>query len=164
MLKDHTFVRPRREIFLNTTREILLYGLGALAGVMLAIQSVLNSTLGQRVGNFGSVLILTIVGMSTLILLIILFPSTADFKQIPTFSEWHLYIGGILGIAILIVPIVLVPKIGTTSTLIAIVLGQMAAALLIDHFGIFASPKIELNLTRVVGIALVTLGAFLVGK
>jgi uncharacterized membrane protein YdcZ (DUF606 family) len=40
----------------------------------------------------------------------------------------------------------------------------MAMALLIDHFGIFASPKIEVTLTRVLGIALVAFGAFLVSK
>jgi transporter family-2 protein len=48
--------------------------------------------------------------------------------------------------------------------LVAIVLGQMVMALLIDHFGILASPKIEVTLTRVLGIALVAFGAFLVGK
>lgn len=142
----------------------MLYGLGAIAGGMIAIQSVLNATLGQRMGNFGSVLVLTVVSITSLIALIFIFPNTADFKQRPSISEWYLYIGGVLGVAILAAPIFLVPRIGTTSTLVAIVLGQMVMALLIDHFGIFASPKIEVTLTRVLGIALVTFGAFLVGK
>lgn len=142
----------------------MLYGLGAIAGSMIAIQSVLNSTLGQRMGNLGSVLVLTIVSITTLILLILIFPNTADLKQLPSSSEWYLYVGGVLGVAILAAPIFLVPRIGTTSTLVAIVLGQMATALLIDHFGIFSSPKIEVTLTRVLGIALVAFGAFLVGK
>lgn len=149
---------------MNTTRLLLLYGLGAIAGGMIAIQSVLNSTLGQRLGNLGSVLVLTIVSITTLIILILIFRDTADFKQLPSFSEWYLYAGGVLGIAILAAPIFLVPRIGTTSTLVAIVLGQMVMALLIDHYGLFASPKIEVNLLRVLGIALVTLGAFLVGR
>ena len=142
----------------------MLYGLGAIAGGMIAIQSLLNATLGQRLGNLGSVLILTIVSIIALILLILVFPHTADLKKLPSFSEWYLYVGGVLGVAILAAPIFLVPRIGTTSTLVAIVLGQMAMALLIDHFGFFASPKIEVTLTRVLGMALVTFGAFLVGK
>ena len=142
----------------------MLYGLGAIAGGMIAIQSVLNATLGQRMGQFGSVLVLTIVSIALLIVLILIFPTSADLKQRPSFSEWYLYIGGVLGVAILAAPIFLVPRIGTTSTLVAIVLGQMVMALLIDHFGIFASPKIEVTLTRVLGIALVAFGAFLVGK
>ncbi len=46
----------------------------------------------------------------------------------------------------------------------AIVLGQSLIALLIDQFGIFASPKIEINLARGVGVLLVAVGAYLVGR
>ena len=76
----------------------------------------------------------------------------------------YLYFGGVLGVAILAAPIYLVPRIGTTSTLIAIVLGQSLIALLIDHFGFFASPKIEINLARGIGVLLVAVGAYLVGR
>jgi uncharacterized membrane protein YdcZ (DUF606 family) len=48
--------------------------------------------------------------------------------------------------------------------LIAIVLGQSLFALAIDHFGLFASPKIEINFARGIGILLVTIGAYLVGR
>jgi transporter family-2 protein len=142
----------------------MLYGLGAIAGGMIAIQSLLTATLGQRLGNLGSVLVLTIISIIALTVLTLVFPNTADLRKLPSFSEWYLYAGGVLGVAILATPIFLVPRIGTTSTLVAIVLGQMAMALLIDHFGIFASPKIEVTLTRVLGIALVAFGAFLVSK
>ena len=47
---------------------------------------------------------------------------------------------------------------------IAIVLGQSLIALVIDHFGLFASPKIEINLARGVGVLLVAVGAYLVGR
>ncbi|MBN2554653.1 MAG: DMT family transporter [Anaerolineales bacterium] len=36
--------------------------------------------------------------------------------------------------------------------------------LLIDHFGLLASPKIEINLARVAGELLVAAGAYLVGR
>jgi transporter family-2 protein len=67
-------------------------------------------------------------------------------------------------VAILAIPIYLIPRIGTTSTLIAIVLGQSLIALVIDHFGLLASPKIEINLARGVGVFLVAVGAYLVGR
>ncbi len=66
--------------------------------------------------------------------------------------------------AILAIPIYLVPRIGTTSTIIGIVLGQSIIALVIDQLGLFASPKVEISLARVVGVLLVAVGAFLVGK
>jgi transporter family-2 protein len=105
-----------------------------------------------------------VIGAIVLIVLIVIFPATANFSNLPGISEWYLYVGGALGIAILVMPIYLVPRIGTTSTLIAIVLGQTLLALIIDHFGLFASPKIEMNIARGVGVLLVVIGAYLVGR
>ena len=90
----------------------------------MAIQSVLNSSLGQRTGNFSSVILLTFISAIFLIILIVLFPASANFRDLPGISEWYLYVGGVLGIVILAAPIYLVPRIGTTSTLMAIILGQ----------------------------------------
>jgi len=149
---------------LSSLRLITLSGLGIVTGGLIAIQSVLNSSLGQRIGNLGSVLVLTFVSAIVLIVLIFFFPSTSNFRNLPGISESYLYIGGVLGVAILAAPIYLVPRIGTTSTLIAIVLGQSIIALVIDHFGLFASPKIEMNLARGIGVLLVAVGAYLVGR
>jgi transporter family-2 protein len=109
-------------------------------------------------------LLLTFISAITLIILILMFPSTANFNKLPGFSEWYLYIGGVLGVVIVAIPIYLVPRIGTTSTLVAIVLGQSIAALVIDHFGFFSSPNIKINLARGAGVLLVVVGAYLVGK
>ncbi len=149
---------------MGSLKLILFSGVGVIAGGLIAIQSVFNAGLGQRLGNLGSVLILTLVSAVFVGPLILVFPNTANLKSFPGISEWYLYLGGVLGIGILAAPIFLVPRIGTTSTLIAIILGQSLIALLIDHFGLFASPKIELNLARGVGVLLVVLGAYLVGK
>jgi transporter family-2 protein len=139
-----------------------LFTMGVMAGSMITIQSVLNSALGKKTGNLGSVLVLTIVSISLLLLLIILFPDTANLKNIPGVSEWYLYVGGILGVAILAAPIFLIPRIGATSTLTALVVGQLFLALIIDHFGLFSFPKIEINLMRIMGIILLVAGAFLI--
>ena len=144
--------------------SVSLLGLGALAGGMIAVQVALNATLGQRIGNFGSVLMLTIVSIVLLLILILLFPGTARFESLPGVSEWYLYVGGALGVAILTIPIFLVPRIGTTSTLAAVVLGQFVIALVIDQFGLFATPQIRATLPRIFGVILVAAGAILVSK
>ncbi len=131
---------------------------------MITAQSVLNSTLGRRAGNFGAVLILTLVSIVVLIAIVLFFPSTANFRDIPGLSEWHLYLGGVLGVGILATPIFLIPRIGATLTLTALVTGQLLLALLVDHFGLFASPRIEVNLERLLGAVLVVAGAFLVSR
>ena len=136
--------------------------MGAIAGSMITIQSVLNTALGKKIGNLGSVLILTVVSIALLLLLIILLPDTASLRNIPGLSEWYLYVGGVLGVAILAAPIFLVPRLGATSTLTALVVGQLCLALIIDHFGLFSVPKIEINLMRIAGIILLVAGAFFI--
>jgi transporter family-2 protein len=79
-------------------------------------------------------------------------------------SEWYLYVGGVLGVAILAAPIFLIPRIGATSTLTALVVGQLFLALIIDHFGLFSFPKIEINFMRTMGIMLLVVGAFLIKR
>ena len=143
-------------------RFLTFFSIGVIAGSMITIQSVLNSALGKKTGNLGSVLVLTIVSILLLVLLIFMLPSAANLRNIPGLSEWYLYLGGILGVAILAAPIFLIPRIGATSTLTALVIGQLFLALIIDHFGLFSFPKVEINLIRVVGILLLVAGAFLI--
>ncbi len=139
-----------------------LFMIGVLAGSMITVQSVLNSVLGRKTGNFGSVLILTFVSIAVLLVLIALFPGTSNLRSLPGLSEWHLYLGGVFGVVILAAPIFLIPRIGATSTLTALVIGQLVLALVFDHFGFFNTPRIEINLVRVIGLMLLIAGVFLV--
>lgn len=141
-----------------------LFGLGVLAGVMITVQSVLNSSLGTYAGVLGAVLVLTFVSIAVLVVLILLIPSTANFRGLPGLSEWYLYVGGVLGVIILAAPIFLIPRIGAAVTLTAIVVGQLTFAVAVDHFGLLAAPKVEASLLRIAGVALVAVGAFLVSR
>ena len=143
---------------------LMFFAIGILAGSLITLQSVLNAGLGQKTGNLGSVLMLTCVSILVLFLLILLFPATANFKQIPVISEWYLYIGGVLGVGILAAPIFLIPRIGATSTLTALVVGQLFLALFIDHFGLFHFPRIEISVTRILGIVCLIFGALLIKR
>lgn len=141
-----------------------LFLIGVMAGSMITVQSVLNSVLGRKTGNFGSVLILTLVSIGVLLILITLFPNTSNLRALPSLSKWYLYLGGILGVIILAAPIFLIPRIGVTSTLMGLVIGQLVLALVFDHFGFLNTPKIEINLFRVIGLILLIAGVFLVRR
>ncbi|MCP4349862.1 MAG: DMT family transporter [Desulfobacterales bacterium] len=129
---------------------------------MITIQSALNSVLGKKIGTLGSVFILTLVSILAVLILIFIFPKTANLRNSPGISEWYLYIGGVLGVAILATPIFLIPRIGATSTLTALVVGQLLLALIIDHFGLFSVPQIKVNLTRILGLCALVFGVFLI--
>lgn len=145
-------------------RFFTFFLVGIIAGSMITIQSVLNAALGKKTGNFGSVLVLTIVSILVLLVLIISFPKTANLKGMPGVSEWYLYSGGVLGVVILAAPIFLIPRLGATSTLTALVVGQLLLALLIDQLGLFGFPSIEISVTRIAGVILLAAGAFLITR
>ena len=143
---------------------ILLFLVGTAAGALITLQSVFNAGLGKRTGNLGSILLITIVSIILVTVLIFMFPKTASLRALPGPGEWYLYLGGLLGLGILAAPIFLVPQIGATSTLTAVVVGQLLLALFIDHFGLFGTPKIEINPARFIGLALLILGAYLIAR
>lgn len=146
------------------TTLVGLFGLGILTGALIAVQSVLNSSLGARIGLLGSALVLTIISMGLILVFIVFFPRTANLRALPSFSEWYLYLGGILGVVIIASPIFLVPKLGVATTLTAIVVGQLTTGVVIDHFGLISAPKIEAGLLRAVGVVLIALGALFISK
>jgi len=128
----------------------------------MAVQSALNATLAQRTGTLLSMVVLALMGTAMLLLILLVFPSEADFRALPGLSHWYLYVGGFLGLAILAAPILLVPRIGTASTLVSIVFGQLLLAILLDHFGFLGLPKVEVSPTRLLGALFAAIGAFLV--
>ncbi len=143
---------------------VILFLVGTAAGALITLQSVFNAGLGKRTGNLGSILLITIVSIIFVSVLILLFPKTASLRALPGPGEWYLYLGGLLGLGILAAPIFLVPQIGATTTLTALVVGQLLLALFIDHFGLFGTPKIEINLARLAGIILLIIGAYLIAR
>lgn len=145
-------------------RLVLLSGLAMVAGGIIAIQGVLMAGLGQRIGALASLLVITLISAVVLTPLVIAFPSFSNLVRSPPISQWYMYVGGILGILILMIVMFLIPRIGAASTFIALVLGQSLLALLMDHFGFLGLAKTEIDVSRLLGLVLVTLGAYLVGK
>jgi transporter family-2 protein len=56
------------------------------------------------------------------------------------------------------------PKFGVGNAVFFVLLGQLLAAAVIDHFGLFGARVAELGPARAAGIALMALGVFLTQK
>ena len=145
-------------------RSIFFMLFGVLAGSFIALQSTLNSSLGKKTGYFGSVLLLTIISIITLIIIISISPKTATLKNAPGLSQWYLYLGGILGVLILAIPIFILPKIGVSATLSSMIFGQIILALILDHFGFMGNPTIAIDLKKILGAFLLLISIFLISS
>jgi len=58
----------------------------------------------------------------------------------------------------------IVPHIGVALAFSLAIAGQMLVTLLIDHFGWLGVPEKPINLWRVLGAALITVGVILIRK
>lgn len=74
------------------------------------------------------------------------------------------WIGGFLGAFFVSVMATIVPRIGVALSFSLAIAGQMVATLLIDHFGWLGVEVRPINLPRVLGASLITIGVVLIRK
>ena len=77
-----------------------------------------------------------------------------------TFHEpaW-LWMGGLMGLLIVFSITLAAPRIGTAATVGFIIAGNLVMAAAIDRFGLFGQDEIPLSWPRLLGIALLAVGA-----
>jgi transporter family-2 protein len=142
----------------------IVYTVLALAiGIGFAVQTSINAGLAK---GLGSSLVAAVTsfgvgffGLSVLALLTGQLQTVHGFKGLPV---WMWMSGGLIGAYIVFGSLFLVPRIGVAALAAFIIGGQLAAASLIDHFGVLGVPVHELSLWRVVGLVLLFTGAMLV--
>jgi transporter family-2 protein len=135
--------------------------LTAIAGGLVAMQAPVNSKLGKAAGTFAAASISFLVG--TLILLAITALSgsgvnLASAAKLP----WYYFIGGLLGAAYVTTVLVSVRTLGAGGVTAATITGQLSTAVLLDRFGAFGLPEKPITVTRLIGVALLAAGVFLV--
>jgi transporter family-2 protein len=128
-------------------------------GAAIAVQSLANSRLRvaldspmwAAIGQF-------IVGLVALVVVALVMrqpvPDTGGLTRMP----WWGWVGGAFGALFIIVAIVLTPRLGTALTLATITVGQMVAALVLDHYGWLGAPVVRLSLPRAIGAAFLLAG------
>ena len=136
--------------------------LAMLVGGALTVQVGMNATLARVIGSpLWASAINFAIGLLALVGFAIVAgsrASTGSFGQVPAWA----WIGGLLGAAYVASVTILGPRLGG-MTLVALVLaGQLLVALVVDQFGILGYPQIAVTPTRLLGAALLLVGALLV--
>jgi transporter family-2 protein len=134
-----------------------------LAGTALPIQAGANAELGRVLGHpLSAAIVSAFVGIGCVLLTQVLLrapvPSLSTLGAAPRWS----WIGGVMGVAYLVLAIMSVPKLGTASFAAIAIAGQMTCALLIDHFAWMGVESRPASLGRIAGVGLVLIGVALV--
>lgn len=87
-------------------------------------------------------------------------PSVQQLRSVP----WYGYAGGIIVATYVVMITILVPRIGVGAAIALIVTGQIIAAVIIDHFGLFNVTVRSLDINRISGIVLMIAGIYFVMK
>ena len=81
-----------------------------------------------------------------------------------TKAPWWIWTGGLLGAYLVTSIIVLAPRLGATTLIALIIAGQMTTALALDHYGILGFQFHPVRWERLLGVALLLIGAVLIRK
>ena len=132
------------------------------AGVAVAIQPSINARLAEKTGFIEAATISFAIG--TLVLFFVsLTLGQGSLRRAAAADWWHLT-GGFFGAFLVTMVIVGVPRLGTTAVLSLTIVSQLVAGLVLDHYGVFGMRGIPLDLKRVLGVALLITGVFLICK
>ncbi|MBD2166012.1 DMT family transporter [Calothrix membranacea FACHB-236] len=131
-----------------------LLGAGS-GGVLIAIGAAANARLRQTLqSSIAAAAINFIIGFTTLALLMILqvlpIPPLEYLLTVP----WWAFLGGFLGAAFVTLSTLVVPKLGLTTTTLAVVCTQMIVSVIIDQLGWLSIAPRPISASKIVAIGL----------
>jgi transporter family-2 protein len=136
--------------------------LTALTGGLVALQAPINSILGKSIGTFQTVFLSFTIGAIAMAGVAAL--TKGGLGQLSGVRDVSLlYLtGGLLGAAYVGSVLVTVRYLGLGGVTAATIAAQLAVSVIVDHFGLLGVDKQPITATRVVGVALLALGTYLV--
>ena len=144
------------------TPETVKYALIMLAaGMGVPVLAALNAQLGTRIGSPSAAgAVMFVIAGLVAVLVAALSGHWGSFTMIPA-QPRHLFIAGLL-IAFYLLSISWVaPRFGVGNAVMFVLLGQIVAISVIDHFALFGARARPLDLLRGVGIVLMGVGVVL---
>jgi len=143
----------------------LAYFLGIASGFGLTLQIGMNSKLRTVLQNANTAALISfLVGTVGLIVLLAVtrapVPARDTLASVPAWA----WFGGLMGAFYVAISTVVASQLGTASLLGLALSGQLAMALVVDHFGWLGLPEHPITLTRLAGVALLGLGAWLIAR
>ena len=136
--------------------------LTVFAGGLIALQAPINSTLGKAVDNsFAAASISFLIGTLALVAITVLVGGFGHVGEARHLS-WYYLVGGLLGAVYVTTALVAVRTLGAGGVTAATITGQLTTSVLIDRAGILGLSERPLSAQRLIGVALLAAGLFLI--
>ena len=144
---------------MNST--VILVGIALVGGMAVALQGQFMGQMDRNIGTAESVFITYCIGAVIACLMMLLLKGGAlstTFTAVPTYT----FISGILGLIIVASVGYTVPRLGVTTALTFVIVGQYFLATLIDNNGWFGTPIREIGIKQISGLLVILVGTYLV--
>jgi transporter family-2 protein len=140
--------------------QAILPLLALVSGFAVTLQAQFMGLLDKTLGTKESVVITYASGG---VIAILIAAATGGLNlRLAGSVPWYAYTTGLLGLVIVGTIGYVVPRMGAARGLTLILASQFLLAALIDHFGLFAAVPRPLDPSRLLGLAVMLLGVWLV--
>lgn len=139
----------------------MLLLIALVVGGLIPIQTAANSRLRLSVGNHP--VVSALISFSVALLVAIVATTILRGNPLPHFAPgtsapWWVWLGGLMGVCFVLGNIVLFPRLGAVQTVVLPILGQVVMGLVIDRFGRFNAPRLDVSVPRILGALVVLVG------
>jgi transporter family-2 protein len=145
------------------TMHVLLLIAAALAGALVPIQAGVNASLRNFLPHpVFAAMTNFLVGLTLLTISALAMRATPPSMQVLAKVPWWCWIGGSMGAALVLSGIFLSHRLGASTFVACVILGQLTASVACDHFGLVGFPVHHVSLQRVIGLAVLAGGVVLI--
>ncbi|MGE5559061.1 MAG: DMT family transporter [Bacillota bacterium] len=148
--------------FSGYTLLTLFFAAGA--GAAMAIQGAINSKLGKTIGLIESAIVVQAIGLIAGLAafgIFWIYQGNSKFAALGQ-APWYSFLGGFLGVLILLGVVASIPPLGVGNATTSIVAAQLLTAFIIDCFGLFGAKPVPIHWTKIFGLLLIAAGARLI--
>ncbi len=134
--------------------------IGIVGGMAVGLQSPIAGGMSERVGGTASSFIIHTSGafLSGALLLLRGGEQMQNWRTLP----WYMLGGGMFGVLLYITLSYTLPRVGATSAVVLIIVGQLMVGLAVDHFGLIGVAVRHIDPVRVAGALLLILAGYLI--
>ncbi len=136
--------------------------IGLVGGVAVGIQVPIAGAMSERIGGTASSFIVHLSGavLSGALLFLRGGEKIREWQSLP----WYMLIAGLWGLVLYLTISVTLPRLGGATVIMLVIVGQLIAGAVIDHFGWLNVPVHPISVTRILGIGVLLVGGWLIAR
>jgi bacterial/archaeal transporter family-2 protein len=129
-----------------------------VCGSLIAVQATINAALGRNLGMALFAVVFSAIQTACALPLLLGWPPRMGGFAV---ASWWQYLGAAMGVVLLIGIASGIARTGTFVAMMALLVGQLAAGILIDHHGLFGRDVNPITWSRAAGLLMAVAGIYL---